>query len=160
MSCARPHIKIIDSTMHKIFGTKQSVEYLDRQGSYLIPYQDGKVAVVQTPKGYFFLGGGMENGETHHECITREILEETGYTCCIKCFLCSAEIYVKHPTLGYFHPMQTYYFGELLEKVSNPTETDHVLCWVDYHQLQGNMFVQMQNWALEQLSTILFKETK
>lgn len=160
MTCGRPFIKIIDNTMHKVFGKKQSVEYLDRQGAYLIPYQKGKVAVVKTPKGFFLLGGGIKVGEAYHECIEREILEEIGYTCCIKGLLCSAEMYTKHPTIGYFHPIQTYYFGALLEKVSNPTEQDHVLCWMDYHELKGNMFVEMQNWALEQLSTILFKESK
>ena len=146
--------------MHKIFGTKQDVEYLHREGAYIIPYHNNKIAVVQTPKGYFFLGGGLQQDESHLDCIHRECLEESGYIPCVKCKLCSAETYIKHPTLGYFHPIQTYYFGELLEKVANPTETDHVLCWIDYHQLQGNMFMQMQNWALEQLSTILFKETK
>ena len=141
--------------MHKIFGTKQDVEYLHREGAYIIPYHNGKIAVVQTPKGYFFLGGGLQNGESHTECIRRECLEEIGYECCIKGFLCSAETYTKHATIGFFHPMQTYYFGELVEKVVAPTERDHLLCWVDYHELKGKMFVEMQNWALEQL-IILF----
>ena len=141
--------------MHKVFGEKQIAEYCDRQGAYLIPYQNGKVAVVKTSKGYFLLGGGLEYNETHQECISREILEEIGYTCCIKCHLCSAEMYTKHPTIGYSHPIQTYYIGHLLEKVSTPTDLDHQLCWIDLNQLIGNMFVQMQNWALEQLQNYL-----
>ena len=36
--------------MHKVFGRKENVEYLDREGAYLIPLLDGKIAVVQTPK--------------------------------------------------------------------------------------------------------------
>lgn len=31
---------------------------------------------------------------------------------------------------GYFHPIQTYYIGELLEKVQVPTESDHKLMWL------------------------------
>ena len=145
--------------MHKIFGNKQTVQYLDREGAYLIPYQDGKVAVVQTPKGYFLLGGGLQQDESHVDCICRECLEEIGYTVCVHDTLCSAETYTKHPTLGYFHPTQTYYFGQLIEKVSTPTEKDHLLRWFEYHELKGKLFVEMQNWALEQLSTILFKES-
>ena len=138
--------------MHRVFGTKENVEYLDREGAYLIPFRNNQVGVIKTPKGYFFLGGGLEKGESHMECLKRESIEESGYIPYIKGKLCSAETYCKHPTIGYFHPIQTYYYGELLEKVSIPTETDHILCWVDYEVLKGTMFAEMQNWALEQLS--------
>ena len=145
--------------MHRVFGTKDKVEYLDREGAYLIPYRDDKVGVVQTPKGYFFLGGGLENGESHLACIERECLEEAGYLPRIKEVLCSAEAYCKHPTIGYFHPIQTYYHGELLDKVSVPVEKDHVLCWIKYDELRGKMFVEMQNWALEQLVRCVWNKT-
>ena len=46
--------------MHKVFGIKENVEYLDREGAYLVPWHDNKVVVVNTSKGYFFLGGGLE----------------------------------------------------------------------------------------------------
>ncbi len=76
--------------IHKVFGVKENVEYSDREGVYL----NTQVGVVQTPKGYFFLGGGLGNGESHLDCIERERIEEA---------------------------------------------------------LNGKMFVEMQNWALEQL---------
>lgn len=137
--------------MHKIFGTREDFEYLDREGAYIIPVDGDKIGVVKTPKGYFFLGGGLEKGEDHAECIERECLEEAGYTVSIKQKICSAEAYVKHSEIGYFHPIQTYYAGELLERVSEPTEGDHALCWVEYEELKGKMFVKMQSWALEHL---------
>ena len=59
------------------------------------------------------------------------------------------------PTIGYFHPIQTYYFGKLLDRESTPTETDHILCWIEYEQLKGKMLLEMQNWALEQLSAYM-----
>ena len=148
------------NNMHRIFGIKEDFEYLDREGAYLIPYYNNQVGVVKTPKGYFFLGGGLESGESHLDCIKRECLEETGYLACVDGKLCSAESYIKHQTIGYFHPIQTYYFGKLLDKVATPIETDHILCWIEYKELNGKMFVEMQNWALEQLSTIIFKETQ
>ena len=138
--------------MHRIFGTKEDVEYLDREGVYLIPCRNTQVGVVQTPKGYFFLGGGLENGESHLDCIERECIEEVGCFPCVESRLCSAEAYIKHPTIGYFHPIQTYYFGTLLDRDSIPIEKNHVLCWIEYDQLKGKMFVEMQNWALEELS--------
>lgn len=60
--------------MHKIFGTKENKEYIDREGVYLIPIHNNQVGVIQTPKGYFFLGGGIEIGEGHILCIERECM--------------------------------------------------------------------------------------
>ena len=136
--------------MHRVFGTKENAEYLDREGAYLIPCCNNQVGVVQTPKGYFFLGGGLDNGESHLACIKRECLEEAGCLPVVEGKLCSAEAYVTHSTIGYFHPIQTYYFGKLLDRESAPTETDHVLRWMEYEQIKGKMFSEMQNWALEQ----------
>ena len=68
----------------------------------------------------------------------------------VKDKICSAETYCKHEEIGYFHPIQTYYMGELIEKVSLPMEKDHVFLWVEYGEIKGKMFLEMQNWALEQ----------
>ena len=141
--------------MHRVFGIKENVEYFDREGAYLIPYYNNQVGVVRTPKGYFLLGGGLETGESHLECIKRECIEEVGCLPCVEGRLCSAEAYIKHPTIGYFHPIQTYYFGTLFDRDTIPIEKDHVLCWIDFNQLKGKMVLEMQNWALEQLSAYL-----
>ena len=55
--------------MHKVYGTKDNVEYVDREGAYLIPVRNNQVGII---------------------------------------------------------------------------------LWIDYDQLQGKMFAEMQNWALEQ----------
>lgn len=149
------HSDFENSNMHRVFGVKEDTEYLDREGAYIIPRRNSQIGVVQTPKGYFFLGGGLENDESHLACIERECLEEAGCIPRIKEKLCSAEAYIKHPTIGYFHPIQTYYIGELLDNAFAPAEADHVLCWIEFDQLKGKMFVEMQNWALEQLSVFM-----
>ena len=117
------------------------------------------VGVIQTSKGYFLLGGGLEAGESHSACINRECIEEAGYLSLVKEQVCSAEAYTTHPTIKYFHPIQTYYYGELLEKVGEPTEDDHRLCWIEYNQLKGMLFVEMQNWALEQAVAYMLNKT-
>ena len=136
--------------MHKVFGIKENAVYLDREGAYLIPVHNNEIAVIKTAKGFFLLGGGLDKNESHEECIKRECIEETGYTAVIKEKICSAETYTTHPELGYFHPVQSYYVGELKEKVSEPIETDHILMWLRYEEIKGKMFAEMQNWALEQ----------
>lgn len=143
-----------EEIIHRVFGTKEAVRYSDREGAYLIPVRNNSIGVIRTHKGYFFIGGGLENGESHLKCIERECLEETGCLCRVKDKLCSAEAYERHPEIGYFHPIQTYYQGELLDKSAEPVEPNHTLCWIEYEQLKGKMFLEMQNWALEQLILI------
>ena len=46
--------------MHKVFGKKESAEYLDREGAYLIPLCNNQICVIQTDKGYF-LGQYADN---------------------------------------------------------------------------------------------------
>jgi 8-oxo-dGTP diphosphatase len=136
--------------MHKIFGERQTGFYHDRKGAYLIPIEGTKVAVIKTSKGFFFLGGGIDEGETEPDCIRRECLEEIGYTVAVGEFLCSGETYTVHPRLGLFHPIQSYYLGSLAAQVQKPLEPDHVFLWADYQELKGNLFSPMQNWALEE----------
>lgn len=134
--------------MHKIFGQKEDVTYTDRQGAYLVPIQNGRVGVMQTDKGYFLLGGGRNDGESDERCIERECLEEAGYRVCVKQKIGSAETYYKAPQIGYFHPVQTYYAGELLERVQEPTEAGHRLVWIKWENLKGKMVLESQNWAI------------
>lgn len=136
--------------MHKVFGNKAPVPYYDRKGAYLIPVKDNKIAVVKTPKGLFFLGGGLENSETDKACIRRECLEEAGITVTIGEKICSAETFTAHPRLGPFHPIQTYYTGEILKQVQAPLEKDHILLICSFRELEGKLFAEMQNWALRE----------
>lgn len=139
---------------HKIFGIKENENYIDRAGAYLIPVTKGKVGVVKTAKGYFLLGGGLDGGESHEECIKRECLEEIGYTVSVGNEICSAEMYCEHPTIGYFHPIQTYYVGELMKQVNVAVEDDHEFVWMDYDDAVDNMYLEMQSWALKQWEKI------
>lgn len=135
--------------MHRIFGKKENVEYMDREGVYLIPVYGTKIGIVQIPKGLFLLGGGIENRETHQECIKRECIEEIGYTVSIGKKICSAETYCIHSKIGYFHPIQTYYYGHLLTKIQEPIEKDRKLIWREYKDIKGKLYAEMQNWAVE-----------
>ena len=143
--------------MHKVFGKREHVEYIDREGAYVILIRDNKVGIIQTSKGFFLPGGGLENEESHITCIERECIEEIGYAVSVKDKICSAETYTQHPVIGYFHPIQTYYVGEVISKVTEPIETDHEFIWIEYNEIKGKMFVEMQNWALEQCIELNFE---
>lgn len=142
-------IYVGEKFMHKIFGTKIQAHYIEREGAYLIAVRDNRIAIIKTAKGYFLPGGGKEKNETDEECIIRECLEETGCTAEVINYLCKADAYMKHPDLGYFHPIQKYYFGNLLEQHQDKMETDHIFLWLEYEEIKGKMFAEMQEWALE-----------
>ena len=105
-----------EANLHRIFGKEENVAYLDRRGAYIIPIKGEEIGVVETPKGLFLLGGGIDGDETDNQCIIRECIEEAGYQVEIKERVCSAETYYEHPTIGFFHPIQVYYSGKLVKK--------------------------------------------
>ena len=133
----------------KTFGTKENADYYDREGAYVIPIKDNKICIVKTPKGFFLIGGGMDTDESEMDCIIRECLEETGCNVIIKGKIASAETYCEHPKIKYFHPIQHYYIGELLNKIQEPIESDHILEWVDIEETKGKMFAPMQEWVIK-----------
>ena len=142
--------QFIEGMMHKIFGTKEDKKYVDRIGAYIILIRGNEVGIVETPKGYFLLGGGLDADETDFQCIKRECMEEAGYEVEIEKKVGSAETYMLHPTIGYFHPIQSYYVGKLLDKVSEPIESDHVFKYVKVDEIGNKMYFEMQRWAIEQ----------
>ena len=87
--------EIIETENEKIFGEKiEGIEYKDRAGAYGVAFnEDGYIAVIRTPRGYFLPGGGIEAGENQEECIIREFKEETGYDIEVKQFIGKASTY-------------------------------------------------------------------
>ena len=133
----------------KTFGTKENADYYVREGAYVIPIKNNNVCIVKTPKGYFLIGGGMDEEESETDCLVRECLEETGCTIVLKEKIASAETYCEHPKLKHFHPIQHYYLGELSVKIQEPLESDHKLEWVEIEETKGKMFAPMQEWAIQ-----------
>ena len=137
---------------HFMFGERdRHTDYWDRSGAYLLAVQNGKMAVVQTKRGYFLPGGGLEDGESDADCIRREVLEETGRAAEVGVFLCSAEHYTVHDTKGPFHPIQSYYVGTISKQLAPPQESDIQFLWLPLEEVRGNFYSVMQNRALEAL---------
>ena len=59
---------------------EENVEYRKRPGAYaiIVNKDDDKVGIVTDGEAYFYLGGGIENGETKLEALKREMIEEAG----------------------------------------------------------------------------------
>ncbi len=105
--------------LEKTFGIKKSnTIYKERTGAYGIGFSaDGKIPVAMTHlynggKGYFLLGGGIENNESHIDCMIRETLEEAGLSVIPKELICKGDYYhFIEQTKTDFHGIGYFYYG-------------------------------------------------
>lgn len=145
--------------LEKTFGIKEdNVIYKERIGAYGIGFsKDGKVPVAKTHLfngkiGYFLLGGGIKDNETHNDCIIRESLEEAGLLVIPKKLICKGDYY--HFIIQnnmYFHGIGYFYYMEINDVVATPTEPDHSLAWLTLDEVRENLFLPHQIWAVEQV---------
>lgn len=139
--------------LEKTFGVKlKDKEYRDRIGAYaVIPDKNGNVCTVKACKGNFLIGGGIEEGESHLECIKRECLEETGFDIEVRDFICKGDIFFYSDLLDcYLHQIGHYYFAELKNKLQEPTEENHTLEWIRVNEVENKMFLENQIWAVNE----------
>ena len=136
----------------KTFGTPvQGKEYFHRVGAHIIIIHDDKLATIKIAKGYILPGGGVEGDESHEECILRECLEEIGYDVRVDDLIASADAWDTHPKAPYFHPIQFYYSGELLDPLLEDGGLDGTrLEWIPIDRIDELLFVPMQRWGVRQ----------
>jgi 8-oxo-dGTP diphosphatase len=136
------------------FGEKEEgKEYIWRPAVYCLMFncQNDKMAIIQTSDGKYFLpGGGIENNETHEECLKREALEEMGmeieighFVGCARRYFYSTNEYKYYLSEGYF------YLCDMGRPISQPTEVDHFLKWIEPIRAIENLFHEHQSWAVK-----------
>lgn len=152
--------------LEKTFGYKKpDVVYKERIGAYGVGFDnEGKIPVVMTPlyngqEGHFLLGGGIDNGENHTDCIKRECLEEAGLSVLPKKFICKGDYYhfIEH-TKTDFHGIGYFYYMEINEVITEPTELDHLLVWLTIDEIRQKLFLPHQIWAVEQIYKLYANE--
>ena len=149
----------------KAFGSKQpNTVYKERIGAYGIGFdKDRKIPAVMThlsngQEGYFLLGGGIDNGEKHVDCIIRECLEEAGLSVIPKDFICKGDYYqFIEQTKTNFCGIGYFYYMEINEVVTEPTEPDHFLVWLTIDEIRKKLFLPHQIWAVEQVYELYAK---
>ena len=137
------------------FGEKKAgVNYQPRYGVYAIVSRetDGKICLVQTPNGAFYLPGGeIEAGENQEIALKRELLEELGADMEIGDFLGQADeyFYSSHRDQYYYNPAYLY----LLKTVNfdhAPLEDFNNLVWFDYAEALEKLKRGSHKWGLQE----------
>ena len=96
------------------FGQKdETKDYILRPAVYCLMFNHlkDKIAIIETGDGKYFLpGGGIEDNETHEECMKREALEEMGmeielgqFIGCAQRYFFSTNEYQYYLSEGYFY---------------------------------------------------------
>ena len=136
----------------KYIGSKEeNVEYRKRPGAYaiIINKNDDKVGIVTDGADYFYLGGGIEKGETKIEALQRELIEESGYS--IKNIKEFKEVgsHIFDEDKRYLEVIASVYIAEFDEKVAEPIEKDHTVLWVKPKEYVYKMFREWQRYIME-----------
>lgn len=130
---------------------EENIEYIKRPGAYaiIINKNDDKIGIVTDGKGYFYLGGGIEKGETKLEALKRELIEEAGYS--IKNIREFEEVssYIFSDDKGYLEVIASVYIAEFDERIAEPVEKDHTVLWVKPEEYVSKMFREWQRYIME-----------
>ncbi|KAB7663017.1 NUDIX hydrolase [Bacillus sp. B1-b2] len=135
------------------FGNKvDGVDYIRRTAAYGLFFQSGKLAVVQTSDGNYFLpGGGIEQNETQQECIIREAVEEMGMEIQIMDYIGVAQRYFYSTNEYKYYLSEGHFFlCEITRQIGQPLEEGHILIWMKPFNAIEELFHEHQSWAVRE----------
>jgi 8-oxo-dGTP diphosphatase len=115
----------------------------------------GDFAVVRSREGIYLPGGGMDPGETPHETVIRETLEECGLTIRIGSWTASAIQFAWSETeQTFFEKRCTFVDATVSGSDTSRLEPDHELLWVDADRAVELLTHEGHGWAVRQANSI------
>lgn len=115
-----------------VIGEKnQSLHYDFRETCFGIVVKEDKLYCTQKNNEISLIGGGIEKGESHEECLRREFLEEAG--CIIKSIkeFCTIDCFWKNRDNENMESLVNVYIVDIEEKRRRPTENGNKLMIID-----------------------------
>ena len=137
----------------KYVGDKDNnIDYKKRPGAYaiIVRKEDNKVGIVTDGFDYFFLGGGIENGETKIEALNRELIEESGYLIKNVKKLNEVGQYLYADGKGFLDVQAYVYIAEFDKKIKEPIEKDHMVLWVNPEEYVNKLYREWQRYILQE----------
>jgi len=135
------------------FGKKEStIKYQDRPGAYGITIKNELVLIVNTPRGYFLPGGGLDENEEPEIALAREYLEELGIKIKPLKKIGMAAQYCRTAVENiYFKKIGHFYLVDHIDKIPQASEADHSPEWVTAQFAIKNLRQEFQSWAIEEV---------
>lgn len=141
-----------------IFGEelKKQARY-ERNVAYIVLTNEQLIGIIQSPRGYYLVGGGIEETEQPRDCIEREALEELGALVDIGELIGEVSVYRHSQTYqGVLYSQVIFYQGTLKAVVQAPLEKEYQLVWLTKEEAMEKLTLPHQRWALQQ--TTMTKE--
>ncbi len=135
------------------FGKKtEGVECKKRLGVYAVIFEEDKIAIIRTPKGYFLPGGGVNEHEEIEEALRREVIEELGWEIRIKKYIGEAKQFFSTGTneKTYHESTGHFYIAGKTAETSEPVEADHRLIWMTIEDAVKNLYFEYQVWGVKE----------
>lgn len=138
-------------TIGKPFNTKFDF----RETCFGICEKDGKMLLTQKlqKNEYSLVGGGIENGESHTECLIREFKEESGYSIKNIKELCIVDCYWLAGGKWPMHSLANFYIVEVNDNPTKPLEDGHTPIWVETKRVKEFCPLPYHQTAIEYYET-------
>ena len=127
-----------------------------RETCFGISIKSNKMLLVKKNEQYSLIGGGIEIGESHEDCLKREFIEESGYNIvdikpfvCIECFWLAAG---KWP----LESLANFYIVEVGEKMNEPTEDGCIVEEIELKNVEELLPLPYHKKAVEMLLNLLY----
>jgi len=120
-----------------------------RLGGYGVFRNDqGRIAMVLTPGGFFLPGGAQEKDESPEAAFVRETAEECGLSVRVTGHIGVAdELVYAEDEQTYFRKRCAFFTAEVKTLV-RPIEPDHKLVWLSPKEALSQLTHESQRWAL------------
>ena len=138
-----------------VFGTRvEGCPYIVRPSAYaLVRNAGGDLAVIQTPRGLYLPGGGVEPDETPEETVQREAREESGLILRPRASIGKAiEIVYSAEENACFEKRCVFIEAEVICKVPS-YERDHELIWVSLAQAISMLSHESHRYAVQRYTS-------
>ncbi len=121
-----------------VIGDPFQTKFAFRETCFGICEKEGKILLTKkmNKNEISLVGGGVENGETHEQCLKREFAEEVGYLINSIAELCDVDCYWlaagKYPMRSLAH----FYIVNVDDENFTPTEEGHKPMWVEKQEVK------------------------
>jgi|GEM_PF-84090 len=133
-----------------------SIDYVDRNASYLLLVDSHfRVPIVQSKDGFFLVGGGIEENENVYDCLRREIMEEIGGTVGELSLICETQTYFYSIEFGDMRKAHNYFLYTDDLTISTSNHEDIGLYWLSFSDAITRLTLEHQKWALQYFRSVI-----
>ena len=134
-----------------VFGVRRpGVHYRLRPSAYaVVPDDDGALAVLRTPLGWFLPGGGRDDGEEPAATVVREGVEEAGLRLAPERVLGEAMEWVHAPGDPAGWEKRSTFLLARVTGTATAIEPDHVLEWIPAAEAALVLTPPTHRWIVE-----------